>query len=235
MANMDDLRFANRMISNDLIMFKYERYFEEDDVLTVELKWFNIGHLGRREFLDAIKPDIARYYSLYGNCIGPCTSNVSYKSRFNPCVVFVEWGVVHVFKLGLCDEDKMYGMDAIVKGLDNGEILNQINVNVRFNQFNFDPTDDVGVDDERIDPDDDEIGSFQVVIDFEYSELVSNCLNDVVYEANKLMHKRIHKRIFQDEIQYELKAVAWYPDRVLDWCLDFEESKDLKERWGVGC
>ena len=269
MANMNDLRLATRTISNDLIMFKHERYFVKDGVLTVELEWFNIGHLGRREFLDAIKSDIARYYSLYGNCIGPATCDVSYKSRFSTRVVFVEWGAVPVFKMDFFyGENKMYGMDAIVKGLNNDEILNQINANVRLQPFNFDPIDDVWDDDERIDPDDDEvlnqinanvrlqpfnfdpiddvwdddddeiidpdddeIESFQLVIDFEYSDLVTNCLNDVVYEARR----RAHKRIFKDEIQDELMIVTWHPDRFLDWCVDIEELKFLEELWRVEC
>ena len=230
MANMDEMRLANRMIFNNLIMFKYERYFEEDDVLTVQLKWFNIGHLGRREFLDAIKPDIARYFSLYGNCIGPNTCDLSYKSRFVAGVVFVELGFVPVFKMSLFNEDEMNGMDAIVKGLDNGEILNQINVNVRLKECDFDPT-DMDFGERIIDPDDDEIESFQVIIDFEYSELVSNCLNDVVYEANK----RIHKRIFLNEIKEELIPVTWHPDRYLDWCVDTDELKFLEQLWADDC
>ena len=59
-----------------------------------------------------------------------------------------------------------------------------------------------------------------------------SCIDsDVVYEANR----RAHKRIFKDEIQDELMIVTWHPDRFLDWCVDIEELKFLKELWGVEC
>ena len=27
-------------------------------------------------------------------------------------------------------------------------------------------------------------------------------------------------------------VIAWHPSRYLDWCIDVEELRDLKERWG---
>ena len=53
---------------------------------------------------------------------------------------------------------------------------------------------------------------------------------------DELLHeawKGIHRRILLNDIQYELKAVAWHPSRFVYWCLDLEEFQELKERWGT--
>ena len=34
------------------------------------------------------------------------------------------------------------------------------------------------------------------------------------------------------QIRDELMPIAWHPDRVIDWCFDEEEKKDLKLLWG---
>ena len=34
------------------------------------------------------------------------------------------------------------------------------------------------------------------------------------------------------QIKDELTPSAWHPDRVIDWCFDEEEKKDLKRFWG---
>ena len=34
------------------------------------------------------------------------------------------------------------------------------------------------------------------------------------------------------QIKDELMSIAWHPDRVIDWCFDDEEKKDLKQLWG---
>ena len=45
--------------------------------------------------------------------------------------------------------------------------------------------------------------------------------------------KAIHKRKFYKDLHDELMVVAWRPTRYLDWCIDFEELKFLKEEvWG---
>ena len=45
-------------------------------------------------------------------------------------------------------------------------------------------------------------------------------------------NKILHKELFYKPLHDELMAVAWHPSRYLDWCIDFEELRDLKERWG---
>ena len=47
------------------------------------------------------------------------------------------------------------------------------------------------------------------------------------------MINRIIKINFFTRLQEELTNEAWSPDRTnyLDWCLDFEELRDLKQRW----
>ena len=34
------------------------------------------------------------------------------------------------------------------------------------------------------------------------------------------------------QIKAELLPIAWHPDRVIDWCFDEEEKKDLMRLWG---
>ena len=34
------------------------------------------------------------------------------------------------------------------------------------------------------------------------------------------------------QIKDELTPIAWHPDRVINWCFDEEEKKDLKRLWG---
>ena len=36
----------------------------------------------------------------------------------------------------------------------------------------------------------------------------------------------------KSQIKYELAPIAWHPDRYIDWCVDEEEKKDLKQLWG---
>ena len=52
----------------------------------------------------------------------------------------------------------------------------------------------------------------------------------ILVDIDKINHKRKLYKVFD-----ELLEVAWNPDRInyLDWCLDFEELRDLKERWGI--
>ena len=41
--------------------------------------------------------------------------------------------------------------------------------------------------------------------------------------------KAIHKRKFYKDLRDELIIITWHPSRYLDWCIDFEEQKFLKE------
>ena len=34
------------------------------------------------------------------------------------------------------------------------------------------------------------------------------------------------------QIKDELLPIAWHPDRVIDWCIDEDEKKDLQKLWG---
>ena len=34
------------------------------------------------------------------------------------------------------------------------------------------------------------------------------------------------------QIKDELAPIAWHPDRVIDWCFDEDEKKDLQKIWG---
>ena len=65
----------------------------------------------------------------------------------------------------------------------------------------------------------------------------SNSMNDFIIYSIKITlykdaHKVLHKKKFYKPLHDELMAAAWHPSRYLDWCIDFEELRDLKERWG---
>ena len=45
-------------------------------------------------------------------------------------------------------------------------------------------------------------------------------------------YKYIHKKEFYKDLHNDLMVIAWHPSRYLDWCIDVEELRDLKERWG---
>ena len=65
----------------------------------------------------------------------------------------------------------------------------------------------------------------------------ANSMNDFIIDSIKITlckdaHKVLHKKKFYNDLHNDLMAVAWHPSRYLDWCIDFEELRDLKERWG---
>ena len=63
-----------------------------------------------------------------------------------------------------------------------------------------------------------------------------NINNFIIYSFEVIIpldvFKKLHKQKFYKDLYDELMEVAWDPDRFMDWCLDFEESRNLKERWG---
>ena len=42
----------------------------------------------------------------------------------------------------------------------------------------------------------------------------------------------IHKKRYYKSLCNDLLPVAWHPDRVVDWCVDEEEKRDLRRLWG---
>ena len=66
----------------------------------------------------------------------------------------------------------------------------------------------------------------------------ANSMNDFIIDSIEITlykdaHKVLHKKKFYNDLHNDLMEVAWNPIRVLDWCIDFEELRDLKKRWGI--
>ena len=51
---------------------------------------------------------------------------------------------------------------------------------------------------------------------------------DAIHEELLRFH---HKRKFFKDLESEIMAVAWHPDRYRDWCLDEEEKESMASRW----
>ena len=41
----------------------------------------------------------------------------------------------------------------------------------------------------------------------------------------------INTKALECKIRANLMPLAWYPDRVVDWCFDKDEKRDLKQLW----
>ena len=61
-------------------------------------------------------------------------------------------------------------------------------------------------------------------------------INDYIdsFEVNLYVNgdKLSHKSKFYNDLYDGIMAAAWHPSRYLDWCVDIEELKFLKELWG---
>ena len=47
------------------------------------------------------------------------------------------------------------------------------------------------------------------------------------------LYQAVHKRQYFHSLRDELAPIAWHPDRVIDWCFDEDEKRDLKRLWGM--
>ena len=72
------------------------------------------------------------------------------------------------------------------------------------------------------------------VVDFRYdhyniNNFIIDSFNVTIYSnADKILHK---KKFYKD-LYDDLMFVAWNPSRYLEWCVDIDELKFLKELWG---
>jgi hypothetical protein len=66
------------------------------------------------------------------------------------------------------------------------------------------------------------------------SRVVQRLLESEEYHAWRAFQKkewREEKQARLEPIKEELIASAWYPDRMMDWCVDWEELRDMCARW----
>ena len=66
----------------------------------------------------------------------------------------------------------------------------------------------------------------------------ADSMNDFIVSSIKIIlyrnaYKVLHKKKFYNDLYNDLMEVAWNPIRVLDWCIDFQELRDLKNRWEI--
>ena len=75
------------------------------------------------------------------------------------------------------------------------------------------------------------------IVDVEKEDYkIEHSINDFIIISFKVtlytnMHKIIHKNKFYKSLYDDIMEVAWNPDRFMNWCLDFEDLRNLKERW----
>ena len=50
--------------------------------------------------------------------------------------------------------------------------------------------------------------------------------------VNNIIERLRLRKFLKSKIYNELLPISWHPDRVIDWCFDEEEKKDLKQLWG---
>ena len=55
--------------------------------------------------------------------------------------------------------------------------------------------------------------------------------HDGIEKINKWIKEYKERKAQKTQIKYELAPIAWHPDRVIDWCFDEDEKRDLKVLW----
>ena len=70
-------------------------------------------------------------------------------------------------------------------------------------------------------------------ITLEMIEIVSRpCCARCDFEFDEWFNGYKERKAQKSQIRDELMPIAWHPDRVIDWCFDEEEKKDLMRVWG---
>ena len=59
-----------------------------------------------------------------------------------------------------------------------------------------------------------------------------SCCDSCVEELHEWFNGYNERKAQKAQIKAELLPIAWHPDRVIDWCFDEEEKKDLMWLWG---
>ena len=58
----------------------------------------------------------------------------------------------------------------------------------------------------------------------EHKEIYANQLHCELFQYH-------HKRRYFIDLENELMPITWHPDRVIDWCFDEDQKRDLKKLW----
>ena len=59
-----------------------------------------------------------------------------------------------------------------------------------------------------------------------------SCCDSCDGELHEWFNVYNERKAQKAQIKAELLPIAWHPDRVIDWCFDEEEKKDLMRLWG---
>ena len=59
-----------------------------------------------------------------------------------------------------------------------------------------------------------------------------SCCDSCDGELHEWFNGYNERKAQKAQIKAELLPIAWHPDRVIDWCFDEEEKKDLMRLWG---
>ena len=71
---------------------------------------------------------------------------------------------------------------------------------------------------------------FNLVDDFKFLKVIHKAKHFRSLSAD--LYKVVHKRRYFQSLRDKLAPIVWHPDRVIDWCFDDEEKRDLKRIWG---
>ena len=65
-----------------------------------------------------------------------------------------------------------------------------------------------------------------------HDEIVKLCREWLGFWAiHNELYQYHHKKKYFKSLHEELIAIAWHPDRYLDWCVDEDEKTAFKKRW----
>ena len=69
-------------------------------------------------------------------------------------------------------------------------------------------------------------------ITLEMIEIFSRpCCAGCDFEFDEWFNSYKERKAQKAQIKAELLAIAWHPDRVIDWCFDEDDKKDLMRLW----
>ena len=185
----------------------------------IELAYLNEKRLGFNDFMKFIKPDLLYNISknsVYNAFIGfeICYTNNNYYDENGD----------NTFYFSFTENINDFDFIGLYTDEFNRELFYQVNKECYlWLKTNF-------IGDGVIDYGDEDVVDYYDKDCDDVKDLIIDSFEVIIYaDSDKVEHKnKFHKDLHND-----LMVVAWRPDRVLDWCLDFEELRDLKKRWSI--